>query len=134
MLTRRTFIRRSLLLAGGTLGLGCAGAGYGLWEASDVRIDRRTVAVPHLPAAFVGKTIAVLADLHHGPFSSLDFIHSAVKRAADLRPDLFALVGDYAHKGKDCARQLPPCLEVLSELKAPLGVYAVPGNHDMGWA
>jgi predicted MPP superfamily phosphohydrolase len=131
MLTRRSFFLRSLRLGGAALGLGGAAAAYGLWEASDVRIDRRTVAVPRLPGAFVGKTVCVLADLHHGPFSSLDFIHTVVNRAADLKPDLFALVGDYAHKGKGCAVQLPPCLEVLSELTAPLGVYAVPGNHDM---
>lgn len=132
MLSRRTFFRRSAQLGGGFLGLGCSGSAYGFWEASDVRVDRRTIAIANLPASFVGKTLAVLADLHHGPYSSLDFISRVVKRANDLRADLVALVGDYAHRGKHSAWQLPPCLEVLAGLTAPLGVYAVPGNHDMG--
>jgi len=131
MLTRRTFLRRTLQVTGSALGLGGTAVAYGLWEASDVRIDRRTISVPHLPEAFVGKTLAVLADLHHGPLVGLGFIRRVVERAAALRPDLITLVGDYAHRGRFCANQLPPCLEVLSELTAPLGVYTVPGNHDM---
>jgi predicted MPP superfamily phosphohydrolase len=87
--------------------------------------------VPNLPSAFSGKTVAVLADLHHGPFVGIDFVREAVALTNSLSPDLVALVGDYAHKGSDAHRQLPPCLEALSALSAPLGVFAVPGNHDM---
>lgn len=132
MFTRRTFFRRTLQLGAAGVGIVGAGVGYGFWEAFDVRIDRRAVRVPNLPAAFAGKSLAVLADLHHGPHVSLDFIRSAVRTTNALRPDLIALVGDYAHRGPYVEAELPPCLEVLSELKAPLGVYAVPGNHDMG--
>jgi predicted MPP superfamily phosphohydrolase len=130
-MTRRTFIRRV-----GRAGLGLAGAaglatGYGFWEAAHIRITRQSVPVPNLPTAFAGKTVAVLADLHHGPFVGIDFIHSAVRLTNSLAPDLVALVGDFAHKGADAHLQLPPCLDALSALSAPLGVFAVPGNHDM---
>ena len=84
-----------------------------------------------MPLAFSGKTVAVLADLHHGPFVGIDFIRDAVRLTNALAPDLIALVGDYAHKGADAHTQLPPCLEALSALSSPLGVFAVPGNHDM---
>jgi predicted MPP superfamily phosphohydrolase len=84
-----------------------------------------------LPRPFAGKTIAVLADFHHGPFVGIDFIRGAVRLASSLSPDAFALVGDFAHKGAQATEQLPPCLEALSRLRAPLGVFAVPGNHDM---
>jgi predicted MPP superfamily phosphohydrolase len=131
MLSRRTFLRRSLQAGGSLVGLAGAGFAYGVWEASSIRIDRRTIAVPHLPEPFVGKTIAVLADLHHGPRVSLGFIRRAVRLANGLEPDLVALVGDYANKGRTAAEEMPPCLEALSALEAPLGVYAVPGNHDM---
>jgi predicted MPP superfamily phosphohydrolase len=69
--------------------------------------------VPNLPSAFTGKTVAVLADLHHGPFVGIDFICEAVRLTNSLAPDLIALVGDYAHKGDDAHKQLPPCLEAL---------------------
>ncbi|MGL4554783.1 MAG: metallophosphoesterase, partial [Gemmataceae bacterium] len=126
--TRRTFLRRA---AAGLFGGGALTAGYGLWEASRIVVRRETVAVPHLPEAFHGKTVAVLADLHHGPFVGLPFVRAAVERASALAPDLIALVGDFAHKGRQASERLPPCLEALDRLRAPLGVFAVPGNHDM---
>jgi len=105
--------------------------GYGFLEASQIRIRRQNVPVPNLPPPFACKTVAVLADLHHGPLVGLEFIREAVRQANELKPDLIALVGDYAHQGLHTDVQLPPCLEALSDLRAPLGVFAVPGNHDM---
>ncbi len=129
--TRRRFLRRALrIAAGGTLATGLAAA-YGRWEASRIQVRRTTVSIPHLPAGFVGKTVAVLADFHHGPYVSIGFVREAVRLANALAPDAVALVGDFAHKGTHTAEQLPPCLEALERLRAPLGVYAVPGNHDM---
>ncbi|WP_439625123.1 metallophosphoesterase [Gemmata sp.] len=128
MISRRKFLVRSALATGtGVL----AATGYGFWEAAHVRVTRHPVAVPNLPPAFEGKTVAVLADLHHGPFVGIDFIREAVALTNSLNPDLIALVGDYAHTGGRTDIELPPCLDALSALSAPLGVFAVPGNHDM---
>jgi predicted MPP superfamily phosphohydrolase len=129
--TRRRFLRRSLKAAAGLTGLAGATAAYGFWEASQIRVRRQNVALQNLPGAFAGKTIALLTDLHHGPFVGLRFVEEAARLANSLRPDAFALVGDFAHNREQNARQLPPCLEALARLDAPLGVYAVPGNHDM---
>jgi predicted MPP superfamily phosphohydrolase len=131
MMTRRKFLRRAAWVSGISLGGLGSGTAYGFWEASQIRVRRDTIPVPNLPAGFTGMTVGVLADLHHGPFVGLAFIREAVRIANALKPDLFALVGDYAHKGNQAEVQLPPCLEVLSALRAPLGVFAVPGNHDM---
>src|SRR5262249_39723052 len=118
---RRTFLRRAL-----QSGLALAGltAVYGFAEASWIRVLRQAVALPPLPPAFEGKTIAVLADLHHGPFVTLSFIRRAVALAQSLKADAYALVGDFAHKGTHTSEQLPPCLEALAKLDAPLGVFA----------
>jgi uncharacterized protein len=129
--TRRRFLRRCLFAAGGVVVAGGGAFAYGRWEASAIRVVPQVVAVRHLPPAFVGKTVAVLADFHHGPFVSIEFVREAVPLANSLAPDLVALVGDFAHKGTHAAEQLPPCLDVLQDLRAPLGVFAVPGNHDM---
>lgn len=106
-------------------------AGYGFWEVSQIRIRRQTISLPNLSPAFAGKSIAVLADFHHGPFVGIDFIRGAVALAQSLNADAYALVGDFAHKGSHTAQQLPACLDAVSQLRAPLGVFAVPGNHDM---
>jgi predicted MPP superfamily phosphohydrolase len=128
---RRKFLR--WILRGGVAlaGAACVGSGYGFWEASHIRIRRQTITLARLPRAFEGKSIAVLADFHHGPFVGIDFIRQAVTLAQSLSADAYALVGDFAHNGTHTAVQIPQCLEVLSRLKAPLGVFAVPGNHDM---
>jgi uncharacterized protein len=131
MISRRGFLRRARLASVGLAGVAGLATGYGFWEAARLRVTRETVCLSNLPTAFVGKTIAVVADLHHGPFVSIDFIREAVQLTNSLEPDLIALVGDYAHKGTHTDVQLPPCLEALSGLRAPLGVFAVPGNHDM---
>jgi uncharacterized protein len=129
--SRRQLLHRAFQLGVGAVGLGGLTIAYGFWEASQIRLKRATIALPHLPPVFTGKTIAVLADLHHGPFVGIQYIREAVKLANSLSPDAIALVGDFAHRGTDTLEQLPPCMEALSELKAPLGVFAVPGNHDM---
>jgi predicted MPP superfamily phosphohydrolase len=129
--TRRRFLRSAARTSLGLLGLGTATAAYGFYEASALRISRTTIQLPHLPEAFAGKTIAVLTDLHHGPYVRLSFIEAAVATTNALQPDMVALVGDFAHKGKDIHEQLGPCLNAVAKLTAPLGVFAVPGNHDM---
>jgi predicted MPP superfamily phosphohydrolase len=129
--TRRKFFRRIFHGGAALVGMAGLGTGYGFWEASQIRIRRQTIALPRLPRKFEGRTIAVLADFHHGPFVGINFIRQAVSLAQSLSADLYALVGDFAHKGTHTAEQLPPCLEALVRLKAPLGVFAVPGNHDM---
>jgi predicted MPP superfamily phosphohydrolase len=125
------FVRRAVRAGIGLAGVAGLATGYGFWEAAHIRVTRQTVPVPNLPSAFAGKTVAVLADLHHGPFVSIDFIRAVVRLTNALSPDMIALVGDYAHRGTDTQQQLPPCLDALSALSAPLGVFAVPGNHDM---
>src|SRR4051812_13705169 len=109
--TRRRFLRRMAQLGAGLAGLAGTTAAYGFWEASQICVRRSVVALPRLPRAYAGLTVAVLADFHHGPFVGIEFIREAVRLANRLRPDVFALVGDFAHKGTHAERQLPPCLE-----------------------
>jgi len=129
--TRRSFLHRALRTSAATAAIGGVTACYGFWEVSQIRLRRQTIALPNLPPSFVGKTLAVLTDFHHGPYVGIDFIRGAISLAQSLNADAYALVGDFAHKGNHAAEQLPLCLEVVSMLKAPLGVFAVPGNHDM---
>ena len=77
MITRRTFIRRTAQAGAALTGAAGLAAGYGFYEAAHIRVTCHTVAVPNLPSAFAGKTVAVLADLHHGPFVGIEFIREA---------------------------------------------------------
>lgn len=128
-MNRRKFLIRTFWCGAALAGVGTTA--YGLWEPSQIRIRPQSILLPTLPASFDGKTIAVLTDFHHGPLVGIEFIRAAVSIAQSLNADAYALVGDFAHKGTHTAEQLPPCLEAVSVLRAPLGVFAVPGNHDM---
>lgn len=121
---RRDFLKRCL---GGAVGLGCAGLGYTLLEAGWVRIQRVTVLVPRLPHPFMGMSVAFLSDIHHGPFTSLEYVHRLVQLTNSLCPDVVLLGGDYVHRSSLYIR---PCLQALANLKCHLGTYGVLGNHD----
>ncbi|MBM3979863.1 MAG: metallophosphoesterase [Planctomycetes bacterium] len=104
-----------------------ATASYGLYEAGWVEIVRKELALARLPRAFDGTRVAFLTDIHHGPFTSLDYIRSVVRTTLSLRPDLILLGGDYSLKD---GKYIAPCFDVLAGLTAPMGVYGVLGNHD----
>lgn len=103
------------------------GLGYSLFESTWVRIDRPTMTLPRLAPEFQGLRVAFLTDLHHGPYTDLDYIQNCVRTANLLEPDVILLGGDYSLRD---AKYIRPCFEVLAGLKAPLGVYGVLGNHD----
>src|SRR5438067_6211690 len=123
-MNRRTFLKAAFAAA---VPAPIAAASYGLVEAGWVSIERPTLPVPRLPAAFDGLRVAFLTDIHHGPHVGLDFVATVVRTTLSLEPDLILLGGDYSSRD---AKYIAPCLRVLGGLRAPLGVYAVLGNHD----
>lgn len=126
--SRRRFLSWAL---GAGLALGVAAsatAGYGLvLEPGWLQVKRIPVALPGLPPALDGLTIAHLTDLHWGRYTGLREIRAAVEAANALEPDLVVLTGDYVLGSADYAG---PCAAELAALRAPLGVYSIPGNHD----
>ena len=122
---RRTFLKATLAAAVPLAPI--TAASYGLYEAGSVRIERPTIVLPQLPAAFEKLRVAFLTDIHHGPFIGIDYIASIVRTTLALGPDLILLGGDYISKE---AKYAAACFDVLGGLKAPLGVFGVLGNHD----
>jgi uncharacterized protein len=122
---RRKFLQRASLTAMGSV---VAGAGvYPFLEAKWLRVVRRVIAVANLPSPFRGTTLALLADVHHGPFVPLSYIQHVVATTNALKPDIIALVGDYTYR-HEC--YIAPGIGELGKLKAKLGQFAVRGNHD----
>jgi uncharacterized protein len=123
-ISRRMFVIRSVAAM---MGVGAAGLGYSLFEAGWLQTREITIKVPRLPKAFDGTKIAFLADIHHGPFTGVEFVEQAVALANDWKPDLVLLGGDYTHRTNMYAE---PCMRTLGKLKSRFGVYGVLGNHD----
>ncbi|MCI0338660.1 MAG: metallophosphoesterase [Acidobacteria bacterium] len=122
--TRREVIKLSAASMA-TIGLGCLG--YGSAVRKNVEISRVEVRITNLPAEFNGLTIAQMSDIHHGPYTGLDYISHCVEIVNGMNADIVALTGDFTFGGR---RYLEPCAEVLKGLKARVGLYAVLGNHD----
>lgn len=72
--------------------------------------------------------IAVLSDLHVGPYKGKQFLERVVERTNDLLPDLVLLVGDFIFDPDTDLSAFSP----LKDLHPSIGTYAVLGNHDQG--
>lgn len=94
------------------------------------RLDAR---IPDLPPALDGLRVAQLSDLHVGPHTSRRFLARALAHVREAQPDLVAVTGDLID---DHAADVDHYAAAFASLAAPLGVYAVAGNHDVyaGWA
>jgi uncharacterized protein len=120
---KRTILRAALLLGGAA----AAGALYAV--AVEPRWLRRTHTRLHfraLPPALEGLRIALLTDIHAAARTPAGLVRRAVDLTLDARPDMIAITGDLAEN----EAALEETLEELARLRAPLGVYVVPGNHD----
>ena len=116
------------MVAGG-VGTTIGTAAYGLsYSRHQLQVVRVTLPVPRLPEPLVGLRIGLITDLHHSDMVPLADVHRAADLVMKERPDLIVLGGDYVTWGDRA--YVVPCAEGLATLTAPLGVYAVLGNHD----
>ena len=95
-------------------------------------VTRYEIAVPHLPRGGT-LTIALISDIHAARwFMPPERVARIVAHTNALGADLIAIGGDIS--AEDNRWQVPVPLEdtarLLAGLRAPLGVFAVPGNHD----
>jgi uncharacterized protein len=92
-----------------------------------VRITQFEFQLPGLPPELDGLRIVQLSDLHHGPWMPVSFVREIIAKANEFEADIVALTGDYV---TNSSRYVKPGIEVLSELRARIGLVAVLGNHD----
>lgn len=106
-------------------------AGIGLWfrHSSTIAIEAYDIEVAALPTGSALR-IAFASDFHAGPTTSETQLDAAVEALAAARADLLLLGGDFVSLRASYA---PRLLARLADVPAPLGRYAVLGNHDY-WA
>jgi predicted MPP superfamily phosphohydrolase len=90
-------------------------------------LRRVEIRLPRWPRALDSLRIAQVSDLHIGPILGARFARRVVERVNALQPDLVAVTGDLVDGS---ARRLAGEVAPFAELRAPLGVYFVTGNHD----
>ena len=100
--------------------------GYGVFEAHSLRVTPLQLATDKLPPG-APLRIVFAADLHIGPQTGTAMLAETVDAMLAQKPDLILLGGDLlddAFQGTDAD------IRELRRLAAPLGVFAVLGNHD----
>ncbi|HET7910456.1 MAG TPA: metallophosphoesterase [Pseudolabrys sp.] len=132
MLTRRGLITAGAGLGIGGLMLSSTGAYAAAQAANDLVITDYRLSPPAWPK---GRrlTISAIADLHAGgPNMGISRVRQVVDAANGLGSDLVVVLGDYFATHRFVTERVPPpaWAAELARLRAPLGVYAILGNHD----
>ncbi|SEK38852.1 hypothetical protein SAMN05216382_0310 [Sphingomonas palmae] len=85
------------------------------------------VAIPNLPPAFEGYRLLQLTDLHLSRLFTARWASAVVARANASGVDAIVVTGDFID-GSVAMRHAD--VAPLADLRAPDGVWAVPGNHE----
>lgn len=106
-----------------------------LLEPNRPHIVRRDFSLARWPERLNGFTIALLSDFHYDPCFSVHPLHAAIPLVSGLRPDLIVLTGDFVSvpaigDNAKAALAAEPCAQVLRQMSAPHGLWAILGNHD----
>ena len=125
-ISRLTFISQTALFLGAALTTGLA---YGMTNRYRYKIRRVRVLLKDLPAEFKGMKIAQISDIHSGSFDDQHAVSEGIATLMNEKPDLILFTGDLVN---NIAEEIVPYIDVFKELKAPLGVFSILGNHDYG--
>lgn len=102
-------------------------ATYGLANSVIPRTTRVRVALPQLPAAWQGRTVGLISDVHLGNVRSAAFVRHLVWRLNRAKVDAVFISGDMFDGTK---LDLDRAAAGWKGLHAPRGAYFVTGNHD----
>jgi predicted MPP superfamily phosphohydrolase len=116
---------------------------YSLLEPYRLVVRRFDVAFDDLPEDCDGLRIAQLSDLHCSAITPPKILRRAIEVCNEQGADVVVLTGDYISRrdsysrfsgARTGARPVMDYAEAaareIKHLRAPEGVYAVPGNHD----
>jgi predicted MPP superfamily phosphohydrolase len=124
-------VSRRQFLARATYAYAAAGLGvsaYGIWSAERLpSVTRRALVLPDLPPALEGLRIAHVSDVHAGIHMPGEKMQALVAQINALGADLIVQTGDMIDISQS---YIPEYVRAFRDLRAPLGVVTVLGNHD----
>jgi predicted MPP superfamily phosphohydrolase len=121
---RRRFLRGALLIAATVAVAGVSGTA--VRSAYRHRIVRVQATLPRLRAPL---RVAFLCDLHHGPWIRTEQVRAWITDAVEAAPDLIVFGGDLVDH-RQGPEPVDALLDAFRRARAPLGTFAVWGNHD----
>lgn len=80
---------------------------------------------------YYGLKIAHISDIHYGRITFEKELKELVKKVNKTKPDIIVFTGDLIDQDTVLTNEMNDKISsILSKLKAPIGKYAVNGNHD----
>jgi predicted MPP superfamily phosphohydrolase len=126
-ITRSQFIARAGLVAGAVpfvmLSRGLYSGAY------NYQVRRVNLVLPNLPEAFDGLKVLQISDVHTGSFFDKDAVYKGIQLIKEQKAHVAVFTGDFVNNKTDEAYEWA---DMFSEIKAPMGVYSILGNHDYG--
>ncbi|MCR9172584.1 MAG: metallophosphoesterase [bacterium] len=94
------------------------------------KVWKQKLTFNDLPESFNGLRIAQLSDIHSGSLDNPEAVRDGLRELMSYKPDMILLTGDLVN---NFATEIDDYVDIFrEELRAPLGMYAVMGNHDYG--
>lgn len=101
-----------------------------LYGKNDFTVRNSEIVSNKLPKSFNGLKIVQLSDIHIGSFYyNTKVLTEVVTKINSLKPDIVILTGDLVNNFAEEADGLD---SIFNRINAPLGKFAVLGNHDFG--
>lgn len=101
-------------------------------ERKLVTVTWNEIEASTIPKEFHNKKILQFSDVHLGPEFTLKQLENLVEKMNALRPDVVVFTGDLIDKFGSYKAEREEAKGILQKIHAPLGKYAVFGNHDRG--
>ncbi|EGL19192.1 MULTISPECIES: metallophosphoesterase [unclassified Paenibacillus] len=101
-------------------------------EPARLSVTRHSVYSGKVPEAFSGTKIVQFSDTHIGPDFTLQQLKKAVALINGEKPGIVVFTGDLFDSMGRYGAGREQISSVLAEIHAPLGKFAVYGNHDRG--
>jgi predicted MPP superfamily phosphohydrolase len=102
---------------------------YGTWNARHPIINEFHLELAKKNSQMENLRAVMVSDIHWGWVYRVPELKLFVERINALEPDIVFLVGDLVDEGIDLVLEQQIPVE-LSRIEAPLGIYAVMGNHE----
>ena len=102
---------------------------YGFGNKYRYQLKRFRLAYDNLPASFKGLKVVHISDIHSGSFTDKVAVKKGIDKILQQNPDLILFTGDLVNNTAD---EMEDYKDLFRELKAPMGVYSILGNHDYG--
>lgn len=114
-------------LAGAAAAVPVTALGFGILQRSRIRLIEQDLSFATLPQDLDGFRVALISDIHLGPFLDRRQLARAIAMLNECRPHLAVVAGDLITRRTD---PLEDCLIELRALRADAGVFGCLGNHE----